>query len=76
MRILLLTTLLTGCTYAPITIRVLPETKPIMSSWLVACVGIVYTLVAIDQTFKGNLPMSIMWGGYAFAQIGLWMMTK
>jgi hypothetical protein len=47
-----------------------------MSSWLVAGVGIVYTLVAIDQTFKGNLPMGIMWGGYAFAQIGLWMMTK
>ncbi len=29
MRILLLTTLLTGCTFAPITIRVLPETKPL-----------------------------------------------
>ena len=47
-----------------------------MSGWLVAAVGIVYSFVAVDQIFKDNLPMGIMWGGYAFAQIGLWMMTK
>lgn len=47
-----------------------------MSGWLVAAVGVVYALVAVDQTMKGEVPLGIMWGGYAFAQIGLWMMTK
>ena len=47
-----------------------------MSTWLVAAVGIVYTIVAFDQALKYNYPMAIMWFGYAVAQIGLLMMTK
>lgn len=47
-----------------------------MSSWLVGIIGVVYLVVAGDQLHKGNLPMAIMWAGYSFAQVGLFMATK
>jgi hypothetical protein len=46
-----------------------------MSSWLIALTGLVYLYVALEQGYKGNIGMSIAYTGYAFANIGLYMLA-
>ena len=48
----------------------------IMSGWLLAVTGFIYTVVAIEQGYKGNTGMAIAYAGYAFSNIGLWKMTS
>lgn len=42
-----------------------------MSGWLIAAVTLAYIGVAFDQFQKGNLPMALVWVGYAIANIGM-----
>lgn len=44
-----------------------------MSGWLIVAVTVVYTGIAVEQLFKGNIPMAVVYAGYAFANIGLYM---
>jgi hypothetical protein len=44
-----------------------------MSAWLIAIVGVVYTVVAIDLLFKGNTGLGIAFVGYALGNVGLYM---
>lgn len=44
-----------------------------MSAWLIAAIGVVYTLVAIDLLLKGNTGLGIAFIGYAVGNIGLTM---
>ena len=46
-----------------------------MSSWLIAFTGIIYMYVALEQGYKGNFGMLIAYTGYAFANIGLYMLA-
>jgi hypothetical protein len=47
-----------------------------MSPFLVIVVGLIYTGIAIEQFYKGSLPLGIMYAGYAFSNIGLYMVAK
>jgi hypothetical protein len=48
-----------------------------VSAWLIIVTGLIYTYIAIEQGLKGNIPMFVVYSGYAFANIGLyWMATK
>jgi hypothetical protein len=47
-----------------------------MSGWLIAITGLMYAAVAVDQAVKGSGPMSMVYAGYAFSNIGLWMAVK
>jgi len=47
-----------------------------MSGWLIALTGAIYLGVAVEQGWKGNVPMSICYLGYAFANIGLYKMAS
>ncbi len=47
-----------------------------MSSWLVILTGLIYAYIAAEQVAKGNSPMSIVYAGYAFSNIGLWLSVK
>jgi hypothetical protein len=47
-----------------------------VSGWLIAACGAAYVWVAIEQALKGNPGMSITYAGYAFANIGLYMMAR
>ena len=47
-----------------------------MSAWLIALVGLVYLLVAVDQWFKHNTAMAIVFAGYAFSNIGLFLAAR
>lgn len=44
-----------------------------MSAWLIAIIGVVYTIVAIDLLRKGNTGLGIAFVGYAIGNIGLTM---
>ncbi len=44
-----------------------------MSAWLIAVVGVVYTVVAVDLLLKGNTGLGIAFVGYALGNVGLYM---
>jgi hypothetical protein len=47
-----------------------------MSGWLIALTGAIYAVVAIDQGMKGSWPMAIVYSGYAFSNIGLYILAR
>ena len=47
-----------------------------MSSWLIIVTGLIYTYIAIEQGAKGNLYMAIVYSGYAFSNIGLYLLAS
>lgn len=47
-----------------------------MSSWLILLTGCIYMYVAFEQGLKGNTGMVIAYSGYAFSNIGLYMMAS
>lgn len=47
-----------------------------MAPSLVLVVMVIYAVIAVDQWFKGNLAMTIVWGGYSVSNLGLWMVTS
>jgi hypothetical protein len=47
-----------------------------MSGWLILFTGCIYAYVAIEQAWKGNTGMFIAYTGYAFSNIGLYMLAS
>jgi hypothetical protein len=47
-----------------------------MSAWLIVAVGLAYACVAVEQAWKGNWAMSLVFGGYAVSNIGLLKVTS
>jgi hypothetical protein len=47
-----------------------------MNSWLVATVGVIYFLTAIDSFFRNNMGLGVAFLGYSIGSIGLWMQTR
>ena len=47
-----------------------------MSGWLIAVCGLIYAGVAVDQAARGNWPMCIVYAGYSFSNIGLYVMAR
>jgi hypothetical protein len=47
-----------------------------MSAPLIILTGLVYAYVAIEQATKGNPSMTIVYAGYAFSNIGLYLLAK
>lgn len=46
-----------------------------MSAWLILLTGLIYLYIAIEQGVKGNYGMLIAYLGYAFANVGLYMLA-
>jgi len=46
-----------------------------MSSWLILLTGLIYVYVAFEQGMKGNMGMLIAYAGYAFSNIGLYLLA-
>ena len=46
-----------------------------MSSWLIILTGLIYAYIACEQGVKGNLSLFIVYLGYAFSNIGLYLMA-
>lgn len=47
-----------------------------MSGHLIILTGLIYAYVAFDQWARGNTGMCLAYAGYAFSNIGLWMLAK
>ena len=47
-----------------------------MSTWLIAFVGAIYAFIAVEQLLRGNVYMAIVFSGYSFSNVGLYLMTK
>ena len=47
-----------------------------MSAWLIAFTGIIYAYVSIEQLYKCNIGMFIAYLGYAFSNIGLYLLAS
>jgi len=46
-----------------------------MSSWLIILTGAIYFYISIEQGFKGNVPMAVVYSGYAFSNVGLYILA-
>jgi hypothetical protein len=42
-----------------------------MSAWLIAIIGVVYAIVAVDLYLAGKVGLSIAFVGYALGNVGL-----
>ena len=47
-----------------------------MSGWLIALTGCIYLYVSLEQLYKGNPGMCIAYLGYAFSNIGLYLLAS
>jgi hypothetical protein len=47
-----------------------------MSAWLIVLTGAIYAYIAVEQLLRGNPYMAIIYGGYSFSNVGLYLMTK
>jgi len=47
-----------------------------MSSGLIACIGVVYTVVAVDLIRKGQTGLGIAFIGYAIGNVGLFIEAR
>jgi len=47
-----------------------------VSGWLIIFTGAIYAFVAGEQFVRGNTGMGIAYTGYAFSNVGLWMLAK
>lgn len=46
-----------------------------MSGWLIALTGLIYAWIALEQGLKGNWPMCVVYTGYAFSNVGLYVLA-
>lgn len=47
-----------------------------MSPALVAFVGVIYAYIAAEQFYLSNPSMGVVYAGYAFSNIGLWVLVR
>lgn len=47
-----------------------------MSPWLIIITGLIYGYIALEQLLKGNSYMAIVYSGYAFSNIGLYLLAR
>mgnify|MGYP003350108527 FL=1 len=47
-----------------------------MSGPLIIITGLIYAYVAIEQCCRGNPGMGIAYAGYAFSNIGLFLLAR
>lgn len=47
-----------------------------MSKFLIVITGLIYLYVGIEQLYKGNNGMTFAYMGYAFSNIGLYLLAE
>lgn len=47
-----------------------------MSAWLIALTGAIYAYIALEQGLKGNHSLMVVYAGYAFSNVGLYLLAK
>jgi len=47
-----------------------------MSSWLIIVTGVIYAYISVEQALKGNSQIAIVYAGYAFSNVGLYLLAR
>ena len=47
-----------------------------MSGPLIIITGIIYAYVAVDQYFRGNTGLAVAYSGYAYSNLGLYLLAR
>jgi hypothetical protein len=47
-----------------------------MSGWLLIGTGMAYFGVALDQWFKGDVPMTVVYLAYTLGNAGFWLALR
>lgn len=47
-----------------------------MSGWLIIATGLAYAWVAVEQAMKGNINLAVVYSGYSFSNVGLYLLAK
>lgn len=47
-----------------------------MSGSLIIVTGMIYAYVAAEQAWRGNYAMAWAYSGYAWSNVGLWMLAQ
>jgi hypothetical protein len=47
-----------------------------MSAWLIAFVGLVYLWISVENFWRGNIPMGIVFAGYSASNVGRYWLAK
>jgi len=47
-----------------------------VSGTLIAITGAIYLYVAVEQLLKGNVNMGIVYLGYSFSNVGLYLLAR
>jgi hypothetical protein len=47
-----------------------------MSAWLIIVTGLIYAYIGCEQALKGNMPMAVVYTGYAFSNVGLYILAS
>ena len=47
-----------------------------MSGPLIIITGLIYAYIAAEQLYRGNPSMAVVYAGYAFSNVGLYLMAK
>ena len=50
--------------------------KEKVSAWLIIVTGLIYAYIGIEQALKGNVPMAVVYTGYAFSNVGLYILAS
>jgi len=47
-----------------------------MSTWLIAVIGVVYLVIAVDLIIKGNVGLGVTFIGYSLGNVGLCIASR
>ena len=47
-----------------------------MEKYIVAATGIGYLITGLLQLQKGAIANAVVWVGYSFSQVGMWLLLK
>jgi hypothetical protein len=47
-----------------------------LSAWLIILTGAIYAYIAGEQLYKENPYMAIVYAGYSFSNVGLYLLAK
>lgn len=48
----------------------------VVSGPLIALTGVIYLYVSLDQFWRGNVGMGVAYLGYAFSNVGLYLLAR
>jgi hypothetical protein len=47
-----------------------------VSGWLIIVTGLIYAYIGLEQALRGNIAMAVVYSGYAFSNVGLYILAK